>query len=307
MGIDGNAAGTAVVKATEHGVKGPGVPGAGPATRAGEIAHAPGELMAVRALELGDARPAASPSPRPQLEYVALADLVVNRRYQRELSERSRRLIRRIVAEFDWARLKAPNVRRHADGRCEVIDGQHTAIACATHGGIGQLPCLVQPAAGTAAHADAFVALNSVRVGVTPMQRFVAAVASGETGAVTVARAAERAGVRILRTSARKYRPGDTVAVTPLLALARHGEDGLARLLSIARKAGLAPISALHVRALARLLFAAEYAGDVRDEHLSAVVARHDEDMLDAADLMRLDQGGTRAHCYAVELYRRAS
>ncbi len=61
--------------------------------------------------------------------------LLVDERYQRGLSERSIKLIRKIVSEWDWRAFKPPVVVDVGAG-LEVIDGQHTAIGAATHGGM---------------------------------------------------------------------------------------------------------------------------------------------------------------------------
>ena len=67
--------------------------------------------------------------------------------YQRELSSKSIRQIRKIAANWDWSAFKAPSVARTDDPDLyEVVDGQHTAIAAATNGNVGFLPCLLMDA-----------------------------------------------------------------------------------------------------------------------------------------------------------------
>lgn len=64
----------------------------------------------------------------PISEWVDPATLLVNATYQRDLSERSIQLIRKIIGGWDWTRFKPP-VCSLGDRGIEVIDGQHTAIA----------------------------------------------------------------------------------------------------------------------------------------------------------------------------------
>ncbi len=264
-------------------------------------------IWAIRPLNGAGLQPAPV-GPRPELLWIPIVNLVVDRSYQRRPAERSQRLIRRIVEGWDWGKVKALNVRRRDDGRYEVLDGQCTAIAAMTHGRIPELPCLVASPAGLAENAEAFVALNRDRVGVTKLQEFWAA-AVGDGRAAVLARAAERAGVRILKAPPARgtgYRPGDTVAVTPLL---KHAGDARSadRLLSVLAAARLAPIRSLHVTAAARLLFAPEYSGAVPDARIAEVLAAQHEAIEDAADLERLEKGGSVVHHFTLELFRRAS
>ena len=64
------------------------------------------------------------------------AELSIDASYQRDLSKKSLRLIQTLVKDWDWRRYKIPVVAR-VDDAWHVIDGQHTAIAALTHGGIG--------------------------------------------------------------------------------------------------------------------------------------------------------------------------
>ena len=70
------------------------------------------------------------------------ADLCVDASYQRDISRRSLKLIEKLVAEWDWRRYNVPVVTRVGNA-WHIIDGQHTAIAALTHGGIGEIDVLV--------------------------------------------------------------------------------------------------------------------------------------------------------------------
>lgn len=267
------------------------------------------DLTLLQPLRLPDAVPAEIP-PRPRLEWLPVRSLRVDHSYQRHLSERSARLVRRIVEHFDWRHIKALNVVALDDGTYEVLDGQHTAVAAITHGAVEDLPCLVFPRGDIAAHARAFVGLNRDRLRVTSLQTFWASVVSGDEIALRVMTAAERAKVRILRAPPPngRYQPGDTVAVVTLCKAAQaKGVAGCARLLSIGREAQLAPIRADHLEALRRLLWSPEYKGEIPDRRLALTLRSELDDITAAAIAHRSMHGGTLVAALAVALYRKAS
>lgn len=100
---------------------------------------------------------------------VSPSELWVDESYQRGLSDRSMRLIRKIIGEWDWTAFKPPVVVE-VDGKLQVIDGQHTALGALTHGGIEQLPVLIVKADRQELRANAFVRHNRDRIQVTPTQ-----------------------------------------------------------------------------------------------------------------------------------------
>src|SRR6185437_2462885 len=110
-------------------------------------------------------------SAAPDARQVDPTTLRVEPKYQRDLSGKSMRLIRKIVTEWDWAKFKPPIVAESEDGLF-VIDGQHTAIAAASHPEIQTIPVMVVKAADLRRRAEAFVAHNRDRVAMTPAQVF---------------------------------------------------------------------------------------------------------------------------------------
>lgn len=83
-----------------------------------------------------------------------------------------------------------------------MIDGQHTAIAAASHPDIALIPVMVVEAVDQAERAGAFIGHNRDRLNITPMQMHYAAVAAGDEDALTVEQVCARAGVKILRLRA---------------------------------------------------------------------------------------------------------
>ena len=107
-------------------------------------------------------------------------------------------------------------------GGLHVIDGQHTAIAAASHPGIETIPVMIVDAPEQVERARAFMGHNRDRVAITTTQLFHAAVAAGDPDAVTVQQICERAGARVLKNPPPNgtYDVGDTVAVKSLLVMA---------------------------------------------------------------------------------------
>ncbi|HVL73873.1 MAG TPA: hypothetical protein VM434_18530 [Beijerinckiaceae bacterium] len=203
-------------------------------------------LRAVAAIQLpAGVKPRPGVGSAPELRYVRPSELHVEAAYQRDLSPKSIKLIRRIVAGFDWAKLKPPIAAETADGLF-VIDGQHTAIAAATHPEIEKIPVLVVEAEQIERRADAFVAHNRDRVAMSALQVFHAEVAAGNQDAVAVMDAIRRGGGSVPRLPPAKgyARPGQIVAVNELRRMLQSfGPEGIERVVRIAVKAGLAPVA----------------------------------------------------------------
>lgn len=231
-------------------------------------------MRSITKLDLPGLVPAAIDTEPPEMRLVDPGILCVDESYQRGLSERSVRLIRKIVMEWDWRAFKPPVVVDN-DGRLEVIDGQHTSLAAITHGGIGRIPVLVVRADEQKSRADAFVRHNRDRISVTQTQLHTALVVAGDEDALTVAQVCERAGVKILRNppSMGRFAVGDTLAVTVIRALVnRRYAMGARQVLEVCVKAGAAPVSAALIRAVECLLFEKEYKGEMDAERISLVI-----------------------------------
>lgn len=155
--------------------------------------------MTRRAIDIAGYRPvAAKPAgPVPQLQWVAIADLVVDDLYQRPLSEGSRRAIQRIAAEFAWSQFSPVLVAPVEGGKFAIIDGQHRATAAALRG-FQTVPCQIVLADGPQ-QAAAFAAVNGKVRKVTSLQLFNAAMQSGAAWATAVAAVCAEAGVTISR------------------------------------------------------------------------------------------------------------
>jgi hypothetical protein len=203
----------------------------------------PIEPVGLTGLDIGDPE-----HGEPICERVDPRELFVDPSYQRSIGERGARQIRQIIENFDWNRFKPP-IAAYAehDGKTVlmVLDGQHTAIACASHPKIGLIPVMIVEAAETAAQASSFVGQNTGRLAVTPLQLHKSALVAEDPDAVTVANVCGRAGVKILATSPKKFAPGETVAIAAISSLVdRRGAMKARIILEVLAQGGFAPISA---------------------------------------------------------------
>lgn len=215
-------------------------------------------LRPVRALELRGVVPGGDTVEPPHFVLAAPESLLVDESYQRSLSERSIRLIRRIVADWDWAVFKPPVVVEAEEGALHVIDGQHTAIAAASHPAIAAIPVQLVERDARADRARAFVRINRDRLGMLPGQVHRALAAAGDPAATALDRVCAAAGVRVLAGPPGKflYAPRDTVSVRTIGALiAARGEACAQRVLAVCAAADMAPVSAAALKAVAWLLF----------------------------------------------------
>lgn len=120
-------------------------------------------MRKIAPMNMPDITPGGADMAEPKFERANPADLLVDEGYQRNLSERSVKLIRKIVSHWDWRTFMPPVVVRTKLGM-HVIDGQHTAIAAATHPKIKDIPVMVVKADEVADRARAFLGRNRDRI-----------------------------------------------------------------------------------------------------------------------------------------------
>lgn len=211
-------------------------------------------------------KPAAIASFAPQMRMVKPGELLVEPRYQRDLSGKSIKLIRKIVSSWDWAKFKPPIVADTKDGLF-VIDGQHTAIAAASHSGVTQIPVMIASADLLVKRAEAFVSHNRDRIAMTPHQIFHAELAAGSAVASAMAALAKKTGAIIPRSAPLrgKAKPGQVLAVQECTRIYNaHGAAVLERVFRIAVAAELAPLGNTVARGLRILLTEKAAFGDLR-------------------------------------------
>lgn len=228
----------------------------------------------IAALDLPDLNPGTPPTEKPELTWINPCELLVDASYQRDVGERGLRLIRQIVRNFDWRKFKPPTCVWSNDG-LETIDGQHSAIAAASHPSIDLIPVVIVDAAEVADRAGAFVGLNRDRLNITQMQLHAAGVVAGDETAGAIERVCQAAGVTVLRMPASngKYKPRETVAVRAIGDLIKRvGEQLAIIVVRVLAEADLAPITATAFKAAEAFLMNEEYADQVAPEDLTQAI-----------------------------------
>lgn len=234
----------------------------------------------------------------PDLDWVPIGLLRVDPTYQRSTgSDRSTALIRRIAAEFSWAKFQPLSTARRDGGLYAVIDGQHRLAGAVLRGDIPNLPCYVLPRAEMAAEAAAFMALNRDRVQVHQTALLKARVVAGDRQAREVVAICARAGVVLVSSSGdAKAGPGRTQAAGRIESLVeRFGGDVVERALVAVRQAYDGRKIELRGPLIAAVALVLANNPDVSDlARLAAVLAAVPPDgWILRGQLRRAEEGGT--------------
>lgn len=233
------------------------------------------KLRAIKPVNMRGADAGTVSTDLPEFDWLDPSLLFVEDDYQRGLSDKSLRMIRRIAANWNWAKIK-PAICVRSGNRIVIIDGQHTALAAVSHGGIAKIPVMIVDAKTIKERADAFISQNRDRLALTPMHLHYAAVAAGDEIAVAVDQACKKAKVTILRApkgAIAKHQVGETVSVGIISRIvAKVGIHHGARVLKVLVDAKRAPIAAHEVAAVYELLFDPKYRSKVDAFDLVTVV-----------------------------------
>lgn len=191
--------------------------------------HACDEVPFVRSIEIGGYASIATPQSLgrpPQLEWLAIADLVVDPEYQREITFVGRRNVRRIATGFNWAMFAPVVVAPAGSSKFAIVDGQHRATA-AKLCGLERVPCMIVNA-DRGGQAMAFSVINRNVTRVQSVHLYHAAVAAGVPEALRIADICKRAGITVVRnpTALADLKPGQISFASALgKTVARFGDD----------------------------------------------------------------------------------
>lgn len=114
----------------------------------------------------------------PEIVYVDPRTLFIEEQYQRKITKKSIRFIKKIALNWSWSKFKLPNCAKDGD-RLFIIDGQHTSIAAASRPDISKIPVMVLPLERIEDRAASFVSLNKNRLAMSSFELYHAAIASG--------------------------------------------------------------------------------------------------------------------------------
>jgi ParB-like nuclease domain len=138
----------------------------------------------------------------PMLQWLKIADLVVDPAYQRPIVGKGRQNVDRIAQTFSWSCFAPVVVSPVEGGKFAIIDGQHRTTSAAILG-FDSVPCQIVIAAREE-QAAAFKAINGMTTPISQMALHAAALVATEPWAVQIAHActcAEVCAIRSRRTN----------------------------------------------------------------------------------------------------------
>lgn len=181
-------------------------------------------MMGYREVNIGS-EPHVAPAdqPAPRLEWVEVADLVIDETYQRPLGGKNWAAIRRIAKNFRWSRFGPILCAPMPGGKLAIVDGQHrchAALIC----GFKSVPAMIVPM-GMAEQAAAFAGVNGDTVRMTGWHVYKAALAAGEGWALASRDAVEAAGCRLMtyQPASHLAKAGDVYCVATVKELVASG------------------------------------------------------------------------------------
>jgi len=204
--------------------------------------------------------PAATPGDRPRVEWHPTDTLIVDSRFQRDLANSSRLLIRRIVENFQWRLFGIVICTDNGDGSFTVIDGQHRAIAAAIHPACHMVPVFLTDAETLQEQAAAFLEINRNRVAMNALQMHKARRLAGDDAAAAIARACDATGIIVPGNvvSFANLKPRQILCITSLYRVrAIYGDETLRQTLATCTTAwpdSAGDIMAVVVKAVAMLI-----------------------------------------------------
>ncbi|MBY2918885.1 ParB N-terminal domain-containing protein [Rhizobium leguminosarum] len=160
-----------------------------------------------------------TPGSAPILQWIDIANLVIDDSYQRELRRANWTSIRRIAANFRWAMFSPVFVSPVEGGVFAIIDGQHRTHAAAMCG-FSQVPCQVVQMTREE-QASSFATVNGAVTKVTPYHLLKAGLAAGEDWATGADAIAAEAGCRLMTYFGSKdaKKPGQIYGVSSFLKI----------------------------------------------------------------------------------------
>jgi hypothetical protein len=187
------------------------------------------------------------------LQWLKIADLVVDPAYQRPIVGKGRENVDRIARTFSWSCFAPVVVSPVEGGKFAIIDGQHRTTSAALVG-FESVPCQIVIAARKE-QAAAFKAINGTTTPISQMALYAAALVANEPWAVQIAHVCACAEVELLRypVPTNKQPPGQTMAVGAIArCLKQYGEATLITALQCVTQTSNNQPGALSARTMAR-------------------------------------------------------
>lgn len=162
--------------------------------------------------------------PLPQVQWIAIADMVIDETYQRPLGQRNITAIAKIADAFNWAMFSPLIVAPIEGGKYAVIDGQHRAHAAAVCG-FTSVPAMIT----TVSHSDqaaSFVRINTGQIRASATQVYRARLAAGDAAAKEMDATVTAAECRLMtyNTSFSTRKPGEVYCVALIESFVKRGD-----------------------------------------------------------------------------------
>jgi len=190
----------------------------------------------VTELAFRDLEPSRDLGPMPVFAWLPKDALRIDPRYQRNLSDKSKTQIKRMVERWRWEKCQPLTVTEIGGDLFAVVDGQHRAAAALLHPQVDELPCWIIRTEEVKEQAKVFVAVNADRTPMTTLQMFRGKLIAGDPDAVQVLNVCTRSGIEIayhISNTSKRLPPRHTQSVATIRKLiAKHGERPVVRALS---------------------------------------------------------------------------
>ncbi|MGR3495394.1 ParB/Srx family N-terminal domain-containing protein [Citreimonas sp.] len=181
--------------------------------------------MSTEPLDLtGFKRAKLADQPQPQMIWARLEELVIDHRYQRNLTLKGRGAIQRIANGWDWRKYQPILVAPAEMGKLAIVYGQHRAHAAALVG-LEAIPAMTV-AMTLQEQAAGFAAVNRDRVSISQAQIYRAELAAGTEWAVAAREAVEAGGCRLTTSnpSAATKKPRVVYGIGLIRRMVNNGE-----------------------------------------------------------------------------------
>lgn len=159
----------------------------------------------------------------PVLQWVAIENLVIDPRYQREIERRGLNNITKIAKNFDWSRFSPILCTPVDGGKFAIIDGQHRTYA-ARACNIKNVPAMIVEMTDQEA-AESFVWVNASVTQITPAQIYKSSLAAGLPWAIECREVVEASGCKLMSVqySSGAKKTGQVFCVTVVRNLIEEG------------------------------------------------------------------------------------
>jgi hypothetical protein len=224
------------------------------------------------------------------LQWLKIADLVVDPAYQRPIIGKGRQNVDRIAREFCWSCFAPVVVSPVEGGKFAIIDGQHRTTSAAILG-FDSVPCQIVIAAREE-QAAAFKAINGTTTPISQMALHAAAVVASEAWAVQIAYVCACAEVELLRypVPANKQASGQTMSVGAIArCLKQYGEATLITALQCVTQTTNNQPGALSARTIKALCAVLHADHKQRDSGLALLEAFDSIDLMAIQDASAVD------------------